>query len=104
MPLHVESLVTLRGIPNLECVVLPFGNTKDVMPLDANGSTISPFDHKYAHNILHINIFTVPPCPYRKYTHLLPLLIALVISSYIKICSLVIIGSNSSNKAFKVLS
>ena len=28
VPLHIESSVTLIGIPNLECAVLPLGSNK----------------------------------------------------------------------------
>ena len=34
MLLHIKSLVTLSGILNIECVVLPFRNHKDAKPLE----------------------------------------------------------------------
>ena len=82
IPLHTESSVTLTGIQNLKCAVLPLGSNKVAMPLQETGRTISPFNLKHAHKILHINVFSVPPCLYRKNTPSLFLSMAILISSY----------------------
>jgi len=47
-------------ILNLECVVLPLGNKRDAILLDATVSTIFPFDHNAEDNVFHMNIFLVP--------------------------------------------
>ena len=60
--------MNIRFYFNLKCAVMPLGSNKDVMPLDVIGRTISPFDLRLAHNIFNINVFPVPPYPYRKNT------------------------------------
>ncbi|KAK9704996.1 hypothetical protein RND81_07G025700 [Saponaria officinalis] len=57
---------TLIGIPNLECAVLPPGRSIAAIQLEATGRTISPLLLIAAHNVLHINVFPVPPKPYTK--------------------------------------
>ncbi|KAK9664764.1 hypothetical protein RND81_14G066400 [Saponaria officinalis] len=63
IPLQKESSLTFRGMPNLECAVLPPGNNNDTIPLEATGSTILPLERIPAHSVFHKNVLPVPPCP-----------------------------------------
>jgi hypothetical protein len=49
------------GILNFEWAVLPPGNSKDAIPLEATVKTISPFDRKADARVCHIKVFPVPP-------------------------------------------
>jgi hypothetical protein len=44
-----------------ECAVLPPGNNKDAIPLEATVSTIWHFDLKAVDKVFHIKVFPVPP-------------------------------------------
>ncbi|KAG4975529.1 hypothetical protein JHK86_035003 [Glycine max] len=54
------------GIFNFECVVLPPGNNKEAMPLEATIITILLSALNEAASVFQINVFPVPPYPYKK--------------------------------------
>jgi hypothetical protein len=47
----------------LECAVLPPGNKREAIPLDATVKTILHLDLRALDRVLHINVFPVPPYP-----------------------------------------
>ncbi|KAG4946784.1 hypothetical protein JHK87_042791 [Glycine soja] len=64
--LHVESSKIGIGILNLECAVLPLGNNKEVMPLEATIITIFLFAFNELASVFQMNVSPVPLYPYRK--------------------------------------
>jgi len=54
------------GIFNFECVVFPPGNNKEAMPLEATIMTILLSDLNETASVFQINVFHVPPYPYKK--------------------------------------
>ncbi|KAG5046365.1 hypothetical protein JHK86_015771 [Glycine max] len=60
------KLLSCIGMTNLECVVLPQGNSNDAIPLKATVKTIHPLDCIADDKFFQINVFLVPPYPYRK--------------------------------------
>ncbi|KAL5133806.1 hypothetical protein HKD37_03G007079 [Glycine soja] len=54
------------GIANLECVVLPPGNSNDAIPLEATVQTIPPLDRIADDNVFQTNVLPVPPYLYRN--------------------------------------
>src|ERR1044072_2754713 len=71
-----ESLSTLQvelssvgmGILNFEWAVLPPGNNKQAMPLEATARTIFLSERSALDNVLHIKVLPVPPYPCKKNT------------------------------------
>jgi len=53
-------------ILNFECAVLPSGSNKEAIPLEATFKTIFLLDHRADVNVFHMNVFPVPPYPYKK--------------------------------------
>ncbi|KAG5019870.1 hypothetical protein JHK87_015725 [Glycine soja] len=64
--LHVESSKIGTGILNSECAVLPPGNSREAMPLEATIITILLYAFNELANVFQMNVFPVPPYPYRK--------------------------------------
>ena len=64
--LHVESSKIGVGTLNFECVVLPSGNNKEVMPLEATIITILLLALNELASAFQMNVFPIPPYPYRK--------------------------------------
>ncbi|KAG5054856.1 hypothetical protein JHK85_007366 [Glycine max] len=64
--LHVESSKIGTGILNLECAVLPLGNNREAMPLEATIITILLFALNELASVFQMNVFPVPLYPYRK--------------------------------------
>ncbi|KAG5110848.1 hypothetical protein JHK82_040071 [Glycine max] len=64
--LHVESSKIGTEILNFECVVLPPGNNKEAMPLEATIITILLSTLNELASAFQMNVFPVPPYPYRK--------------------------------------
>ncbi|KAL5153939.1 hypothetical protein HKD37_19G053404 [Glycine soja] len=54
------------GMTNLKCVVLPPGSSNNAIPLEATVKTIPPLDRIADDKVFQINVFPVPPYPYRK--------------------------------------
>ncbi|KAH1206143.1 hypothetical protein GmHk_16G046672 [Glycine max] len=52
--MNVEFSNVGTKITNFECVVLPFDNNNEAMPLEATVNTISPFEHNAKANVFHI--------------------------------------------------
>jgi len=88
--LQIEFSSVGTGILNLECVVLPPDNSRETISLEATVSTILPSERTAADSVFHMNIFLVPPYPYRKNTPPCLLTIACLIFSKIFFCSPVI--------------
>jgi len=59
--LQIEFSMVGIGILNFECVVLPPGNNKDAIPLDATVNTIFLLDLNAEERVLHMKVFHVPP-------------------------------------------
>ncbi|KAG4946860.1 hypothetical protein JHK87_042867 [Glycine soja] len=64
--LHVESSKIGTGILNLECAILPRGNNREAMPLEAIIITILLSALNELASVFQMNVFPVPPYPYRK--------------------------------------
>jgi len=61
--LHVEFCVADTGISNLECVVLPPGNSNEEIPLEVIVQTIPPLERIADDNVVQTNVLPVPPYP-----------------------------------------
>ena len=66
--LQIEFSSVGTDILNLECVFLPPGNSREAIPLEAIVSTILPSERTVVGSVFHMNVFPVPPYPYRKNT------------------------------------
>jgi len=66
--LHIECSSVGTGILNLECVVLPPGNSSEAIPFEATVSTILPSERTAAESVFHMNVLPVSPYPYKKNT------------------------------------
>ncbi|KAG5042746.1 hypothetical protein JHK85_007014 [Glycine max] len=64
--LHVESSKIGIRILNLECVVLPLGNNREAMPLEVTIIKILLSALNELASVFQMNVFPVPPYPYRK--------------------------------------
>ena len=64
--LHVESSKIGTGILNFECAVLPLGNNREAIPLEATIITIFLSALNELASVFQMNFFLVPPYPYRK--------------------------------------
>ena len=64
--LHVESSKIGTRILNIECAVLPSGNNREAMSLEATIITILLSALNELVSIFQMNVFPVPPYPYRK--------------------------------------
>ncbi|KAH1099392.1 hypothetical protein GYH30_034849 [Glycine max] len=60
-----DSFLVWTGIANLECVVLPPGNSIEAIPLEATVKTIPPVERIADDKVFHTNVLPVPPYPYR---------------------------------------
>jgi len=88
--LHIECSSVGTGILNLECAVLPPGNSREAIPLEATVSTILPSERTAAESVFHMNVLPVPPYLYKKNTPPCLLTTACLIFSKIFFCSPVI--------------
>ncbi|KAG5010346.1 hypothetical protein JHK82_018989 [Glycine max] len=61
-----DSFLVWTGIANLECVVLPPGNSIEAIPLEATIKTIPPVERIADDKVFHTNVLHVPPYSYRK--------------------------------------
>ena len=74
-------------ILNLECFILPSGNKRDVIPLDATVSTIFLCGRNAEDNVFHMNVLHVPPKLYKKNISPMLFITALLIFSNVFCCS-----------------
>ena len=88
--LQIECSSVGTGILNLECVVLPPGNSREAIPLEAIVSTILPSEHITIDSVFHMNVLLFPLYPYKKNTPPCLLKTACLIFSKILFCSPVI--------------
>ncbi|KAG5028377.1 hypothetical protein JHK87_011891 [Glycine soja] len=61
-----ERFILGTGIANLECAVLPPGNSIEAIPLEATVKTIPPVERIADDKVFHTNVLPVPPYPYKK--------------------------------------
>ncbi|KAG5035612.1 hypothetical protein JHK87_010522 [Glycine soja] len=61
-----DSFLVWTGIANLECTVLPPGNSIEAIPLEATVKTMPPVERIADDKVFHTNVLPVPPYPYRK--------------------------------------
>jgi len=64
--LQIELSRVGTGILNLKCVVPPPGRNKEAIPLDATFKTNFLLDRVVDESVFHMNVFPVPPYPYKK--------------------------------------
>lgn len=84
--LHVESSKVGKEILNLECAILPLGNNKEAMSLEATTRTIFLSVLNEFASVFQMKVFPIPPYPYRKNIPPSFLLIAWIILLKIDVC------------------
>ena len=62
----MDVSLTLIGIFNIECAVLPSSNSRAAIPEDAKASAIWPCERIYANKVLYTNVLPDPPQPWTK--------------------------------------